>query len=280
MTTPTAPANGSEPMTLAEIRALLEQTTKAAAENTRAIIEMRAANAERDARHDKEMAAIHTANAERDARHDREMAEIHAAIGAMQADQEKRDARRDKEMAAIQALQTQNAEAIAKLTEAQHRTNQDVGTLKGWGLEIYCERNPEIFAEFFGLKEEDLIPKRELRRIASAAQMAGFITIDQFRNLSRADVFIYGRRISDSQPVCLVVEASYQVDNEDVYRAADRAEVLRQVLQEYQPRHLNGQSIPVVAGVGITDGAQTCTQTYGVTYVPVQNGNQLTTPPE
>ncbi len=266
MTTPNVPANGSEPMTLAEIRALLEQTTKAAAENTRAIIEMRAANAERDARHDKEMAAMHTANAERDDRHNREMAEIRLA-------QKERDARHDKEMSAINA-------AIAKLMEAQHRTNQDVGTLKGWGLEIYCERNPEIFAEFFGLKEEDLIPKRELRRIASAAQMAGLITIDQFRNLSRADVFIYGRRISDSQPVCLVVEASYQVDNEDVYRAADRAEILRQVLQEYRPRHLNGQSIPVVAGVGITDGAQTCTQTYGVTYVPVQNGNQLTTPPE
>lgn len=255
MTTPTVPANGSEPMTLAEIRALLEQTTKAAAENTRAIIEMRAANAERDDRHDREMAEIRAANAAR-------------------------DDRRDKEMAAIQALQTQNAEAIAKLTEAQEYINRDFGTLKGWGLEIYCERNPEIFAEFFGLKEEDLIPKRELRRIASAAQVAGFITIDQFRNLSRTDVFIYGRRISDSQPVCLVVEASYQVDNEDVYRAADRAEILRQVLQEYQPRQLSGQAIPVVAGVGITDGAQTCTQTYGVTYVPVQNGNQLTTPPE
>lgn len=273
MTTPTAPANGSEPMTLAEIWALLEQTTKAAAENTRAIIEMRAVNAERDARHDKEMAAMHAANAERDARHDKELAAIHAAIGSMRVDQEKRAAQHDREMGEIRA-------AIAKLMEAQHRTNQDVGTLKGWGLEIYCERNPEIFAEFFGLKEEDLIPKRELRRIASAAQMAGFITIDQFRNLSRADVFIYGRRISDSQPVCLVVEASYQVDNEDVYRAADRAEVLRQVLQEYRPRHLSGQAIPVVAGVGITDGAQTCTQTYGVTYVPVQNGNQLTTPPE
>ena len=255
MTTPTLTANGSEPMTLAEIRALLEKTTKAAAENTRAIIEMRAANAERDARHDREMAEMRAANAERDARRDKEMAAINAAIAKMSL-------------------------SIAKLSAEQHTINQDVGTLKGWGLEIYCERNPEIFAEFLGLEGEELIPKRELRRIAGEARMAGFITLDQFRNLSRADVFIYARRISNSQPVCLVVEASFQVGNEDVYRAADRAEILRQVIQEYQPRNLNGQAIPVVAGTSITPGAESCSQSHGVTYVPVQNGNQLTNPPE
>ena len=46
--------------------------------------------------------------------------------------------------------------------------------------------------------------------------MAGAITSDQFSNLSRADLFIYARRKSDNLPFCLVVEASYRVDNEDV----------------------------------------------------------------
>ena len=248
MTTPTPPANGSDPMTLAEIRALLEQTAKAATENTRAIIEMRAANAERDARHDREMAAMRDANAERDARHDREIAAIHSAI--------------------------------SKLTEAQHRTNQDVSTLKGWGLEIYCERNPEIFAEALLLKEEELIPRREIRQIASAAALAGVITPDQRRNLGRADVFIYGRRESDNQPLCLVVETSFKVQDDDVLRAADRADILGIILQKHQPRYLSGLAVPVVAGSDISDGTRTYAQTYGVTYVAVQNGNQLTTPPE
>ena len=230
MTTPTNPANEPEPMTLAEIRALLEQTAKASAENTAAITEMRAANAERDARHDKEMAEIR--------------------------------------------------EAIARLTAAQNRTNQEVSTLKGWGLELYCERNPEIFAVALGLDDEELVPKREIRRIAGEAMQAGVITPDQRRNVGRADIFIYARRESDHQPFCLVVEASYQVDDDDVDRAVDRAEIMGIILNKYQPRHLNGQVIPIVAGTDITPGALSKLQHFGVAYVPVNNGNQLTNPPE
>ena len=204
--------------------------------------------AELSAENARAIAEMRTANAERAARHDKEMAEIRAAI--------------------------------ADLTAAQNRTNQEVSTLKGWGLELYCERNPEIFAEALGLGDEELIPKRELRRIASEATLAGVITPDQRRNLSRADVFIYARRESDHQPFCLVVEASYRVDDEDVYRAADRAEILGIILQKYQPRNLNGQAVPMVAGTDIEVGADSKLKHFGVTYVPVQNGNQLTNPPE
>lgn len=237
MTTPTNPANEPEPMTLTEIRDLLAQTVnglsetrKIVDENTRAIAQMRAANAERDARHDKEMAEIR--------------------------------------------------EAITRLTAAQDRTNQEVSTLKGWGLELYCERNPEIFAEALGLDDEELVPKREIRRIAGEAMQAGVITPDQRRNVGRADVFIYARRESDHQPFCLVVEASYRVDDDDVDRAVDRAEILGIILNKYQPRHLNGQVIPVVAGTDITAAAHSRLAYFNVAYVPVSNGNQLTNPPE
>ena len=223
MTIPTNPVGDPEPMTFAEIRALLEQTAKVSADNTRAISEM-------------------TAN------HDREMAEIR--------------------------------EAIARLTVAQDRTNREVSTLKGWGLELYCERNPEIFAEALGLDGEELVPKREIRRIAGEAMQAGVITPDQRRNVGRADVFIYARRESDHQPFCLVVEASYRVDDDDVDRAVDRAEILGIILNKYQPRHLNGQVIPVVAGTDITAAAHSRLTYFNVAYVEVQNGNQLTNPPE
>ena len=230
MTIPTPPANEPEPMTFAEIRALLEQTAKTAAENTRAIAEMRTENAEREARHDKEMAEIRT--------------------------------------------------AIADLTAAQNRTNQDVSTLKGWGLELYCERNPQIFANELGMIREEIISKREIRHIAYEAEMAGAITSDQYSNLNRADLFIYARRKSDNRPFCVVVEASYRVDNEDVDRASERANILNIILNKYQPRHLNGQVVPVVAGTDITPGAWSKLGHFGVTYVPVNNGNQLTNPPE
>ena len=195
------------------------------------------------------------------------------AIAEMRAEYVQRAARHDKEMAEIR-------EAIAKLTQVQNRTNQDVSTLKGWGLELYCERNPEIFAEALGMGEEEVIPKKEIMRIGSEAVRAGVITPDQRRNLSRADVYIYARRESDHQPFCLVVEASFKVGDADVNRAADRAEILDIVLQKYQPRNLNGQAIPIVAGNDIDIGASFRARTFNVTYVPIQNGNQLTDPPE
>ena len=236
MTTPTSPANEPEPMTFTEIRAFLSETVKGLAEtrkmvdeNTRAISEMRAENAARAARHDKEMSEIRA--------------------------------------------------AIADLTAAQNRTNQDVSTLKGWGLELYCERNPQIFGNELGMIRQEIISKREISDIAYEAEMAGAITSDQYSNLSRADLFIYARRKSDNLPFCLVVEASYRVDNEDVDRACERANILDIILNKHQPRHLNGQVMAIVAGTDITPGAWSKLPHFGVTYVPVKNGDQLTNPP-
>ena len=148
--------------------------------------------------------------------------------------------RHDKEMSEIR-------DAIASLAAAQHRTNQEVSTRKGWGLELYCERNPEIFAVALGPDD---------------------------------DVFIYARRELDHQPFCLVVETSYQVDDDAVDRAVDRAGILDMILQKYQPRHPNGRIMPIVAGADITPGASSKLPHFGVTYVSIQNGNQLTNPPE
>lgn len=251
MTVPTPSPNERAPMALAEIRALLEQTAELSAENARAIAEMRAANAERDARHDKEMAEIRNSQI----RTEKIVAENSVAISEMR-------------------------DAITRLTEAQHRTNQDVSTLKGWGLEIYCERNPQIFANVLGMIRVELLSKREISHIAYEAELAGAITSDQYSNLSRADLFIYARRKSDNRPFCLVVEASYRVDTEDVDRASERANILDIILNKHQPRHLNGQVIPIVAGTDITPGAWSKLPYFGVTYVPVSNGDQLTNPPE
>lgn len=200
-------------------------------------------------------------------------AENTRAIAEMRAENSERAARHDKEMAEIRA-------AIADLTAAQNRTNQEVSTLKGWGLELYCERNPQIFTNELGMIREEIISKQEIRLIAYEAEMAGAITSDQFSNLSRADLFIYARRKSDNLPFCLVVEASYRVDNEDVTRASERANILDIILNKYQPRHLNGQAIPVVAGTDITAAAHSRLTHFNVAYVEVQNGNRLTNPPE
>ena len=237
MTTPTSPANEPEPMTFAEMRALLSETVRGLSEtrkivdeNTRAIAEMRAANAERDTRHDKEMAEIR--------------------------------------------------DAIARLTAVQNRTNQDVSTLKGWGLELYCERHPEAFLDAFGMNQIELIPKRDIMSVSYEACRAGFITFDQQLNLNRTDLFFFGRRAEDRRPFCLVVKASFVVGDEDVERAAGRAGILNTIIKKYQPRNIIGEAIPVVAGTKIESAPAFKAENYGVRYVQVQNGNQLTNPPE
>ena len=55
MTTPTPPVNEPEPMSFAEIRALLQQTAQVSAENTRAIAELRASQARIDRRFERLM---------------------------------------------------------------------------------------------------------------------------------------------------------------------------------------------------------------------------------
>ena len=251
MTDATNLPGDSQPTPFAELRILLEQTAATAAENARAIAEMRVRESERAVKHDQEMAEIRASQA----RTEKIVAENSTAIAELRT-------------------------AVATLVEAQNRTNQDVSTLKGWGLELYCERNPQIFANELGMIREQIISKREVRHIAYEAEMAGAITSDQYSNLSRADLFIYARRKSDNRPFCLVVEASFRVDTEDVDRASERANILDIIINKYQPRHLNGQVIPIVAGTDITPGAWSKLGHFGVTYVPINNGNQLTNPPE
>ncbi len=294
MTTP----NDPQPMNLDELRARQENTARDVAENSRAIAEMRVRAEERAARHYRAIAEIRAREQEHAALHDREMAEMrvrdderaawhHKNMAEMDESLAARIAWHEREMDAMRIAQEErNKEMaeiranIAKLTQAQDRTNQDVSTLKGWGLELYCKRNPEIFAASLGLRDEEIVSNRDIRNIAAAARQAGVITLDQSRELSRADIYIHARRDSNYQPLCLVVEASYQVDGDDVRRAADRAALLDQVIREYQPRNLNGQAIPIVAGTDIAPIVKTAAEHLGVTYVNVQNGNQLTNPPE
>ena len=255
-------------MTLAEIRALLEQTAQVSAENTRAIAEMRAGQERTEkavAENTRAIAEMRSENAERDARHDKEMAEMR---------------RRHDEYAAARQRDGRNPRSHRQAHRRPGPYQPGGSTLKGWGLELYCERNPQIFANDLGMIREEIISKREIRHIAYEAEMAGAITSDQYSNLSRADLFIYARRKSDNRPFCLVVEASYRVDTDDVDRAAERANILDIILNKYQPRHLNGQVVPIVAGTDITPGAWSKLPHFGVTYVPVNNGNQLTNPPE
>ena len=185
------------------------------------------------------------------------------------------------------STQQENARAIERLSEAmsqlrgeQNRTSNDVSTLKGWGLENLCERHPELFADSLALRGVEIIPTATIIEIANAANERGIITPDQRTSVISADMYFYGRRTSDDTPVCLLVQVSFAVKSRDVERAYDQAGILSEIIQEYQPRLINGKVLPVVSGTEIDADASDLASGLGVTYIQVQNGNQLTNPPE
>ena len=192
--------------------------------------------------------------------------------------------------AAIQGLiaaQRENAQAIERLSKAisglrneQVRTSNDVSTLKGWGLENLCERHPELFADRLELRSAELIPTTIIIDIANAAYERDIINREQRASVTSADVYFYGRRAFDDTPACLLVQVSFVVKLRDVQRAFNQAGILSEIIQQYQPRHINGKVMPVVSGTEIDPDARNLATDLGVTYVQIRNGNQLTNPPE
>ncbi|MCY4557327.1 MAG: hypothetical protein OXF79_13310 [Chloroflexi bacterium] len=289
MATDHFPANDPQPMTVAQLRALLEQTAQLASENARAIAEMRAANVERDARHD------------------REMAEIRESAVEMRAEQRERAAQHDREMAEIRALQSENSRGLEELRTSQERmdrrferlmeshretrgrvselsaehdyTSNDVSTLKGWGMEFLCERRPGDFANALKLSSIELFPREKMFTMAIGAAQRGIVSGSSANDLHSGDVYFYGRRAEDDMPVYLIVQASFEVKRGDVKRASAQAETLETILGHDGPPEETGIALPVVAGTRLRTDPNTgavMVALWDTTYVEISNGNELT----
>ena len=288
MTTGQGPSNEPEPMTLAELRALLEQTVRASAENTRAIAEMRAEQRERAAQHDREMGAIRESAAEmraeqreRAVQHDRQMAEIRAlqsenarGLEELRASQARIDRRFERIMESHQEMRT----TFAAARQSYETTSNDVSTLKGWGMEFLCERRPGLFADALNLSSIELLPREQMFSMAMDAANRGIVSDTEAVDLHSGDVYFYGRRAKDDTPVYLIVQASFAISKRDVKRASSQADTLDVILRHEGPPEASGVAIPVVAGTRLgTDPVTGAPPSlWDVTFVQIENGNQLT----
>ena len=289
MATDHFPANDPQPMTVAQLRALLEQTAQLASANARGIAEMRAEQQERGVRHDREMAEFRAEQQERAARHDREMSEIRAAqdrtekivaensvaIAEMRASQERMDRR-------FERLMESHRETRGRVSElrAEHDyTSNDVSTLKGWGMEFLCERRPGDFANALKLNSIELFPREKMFTMAIDAAQRGIISGGSANDLHSGDVYFYGRRAEDGMPVYLIVQASFEVRRGDVKRASAQAETLETILRHDGPPEETGIALPVVAGTRLRTDPNTgavMVALWDTTYVEISNGNELT----
>jgi hypothetical protein len=111
---------------------------------------------------------------------------------------------------------------LEALTEVVQRTRDDVGTLKGKGLETHYRLHG---SPFFGvlLRRAHVLSMEELGDMLDSAIEQETLSEAEALEVRRADLVVRGTRREDRMLVYLVVEVSWSVDTEDVERAARRA---------------------------------------------------------
>ncbi len=154
------------------------------------------------------------------------------------------------------------------------RIENDLGSVKGWGLELLCARRPGMIGRGLDLLRMRTVDPGEVNEKAADALDSGTITREEHDQIILADVIYRGVKASDRTPCYAVLEVSYVVDINDVRRAIARADILSRIT--------GLDVVSVVAGDRITEGARTAAETHGgisnvddVIYIQVQNGAQL-----
>ena len=240
---------------------VLVQTVAALAEGQQAIIaEQRAQSARLDALEEGQRAII---------------AEQRAIIAEQRAQSARLDALEEGQRAIIaeqRAIIAEQRDMAARIKVI----GDDLGTVKGWGLEVYCARRPGVIANALNMNRFRTVDPGELAVMAAEAQENGTITRAQHDRIIQADVVYHGVRRADRARCYTLLEVSYVVDISDVRRAVECADILSRITGEV--------AISAVAGDGITAGAQAATETAmpggvsdadGVIYIHVQNGARL-----
>ena len=173
------------------------------------------------------------------------LTEAQARIEERQARIEERQARTEEWQAHTEEWQTRTEARLDSLTGVVKRLSDDVGTLKGKGLETHYRLHG---SPFFGslLRRPHVLSSEELSDILDPSMDQGSLSSDEALEVRRADLVVRGTRWKDRTLVYLVVEVSWTIDLEDVERAARRSVHLAKT----------GLSVlPVVAGETVRPGA-------------------------
>jgi hypothetical protein len=115
----------------------------------------------------------------------------------------------------------------------------DVATLKGDSLERKYRERPFVYFRRI-VRKSKVLTDSEIEELLSQAQANGALSEADVDEISRLDVIVRGRRITDDSVAYLAVEVSAKIDDYDVERAVRRAKLLEKI-----PGVV---AIPVVAG--------------------------------
>lgn len=163
-------------------------------------------------------------------------------------------ARTEQQLGSLTTQMKDLTEQVAVLTRTTQRLVDDMGQVKGYGLETRLRLSG---SPFFGvlLRKPVVLSRGEVTDLLDDAESRGQLAPTEMLEVQLADLIVRGIRRGDNTPVYLVVEVSWTVDTDDVRRAADRATLLAKT---------GMVSLPVVAGEKVGVRASELAQTMGV----------------
>lgn len=145
---------------------------------------------------------------------------------------------------------------IRKLTVAQQRTEDRVGSIDGRLLERdYFDKAYTYFDDI--LRKIRVLPWSEVADLLDQAEER--ISRKERKQVMEADLILRGRRLADKVETYLLGEVSVGIGLEDVHRAAQRSKILARVTEK--------PVIPAVGGKSIIPEAQELAQELGVSIV-------------
>ena len=147
-------------------------------------------------------------------------------------------ARTEQQLSALTTQIKDLTEQVTVLTKTTQSLVDDMGKVKGVGLETRLRLSG---SPFFGvvLRKPAVLSRGEVTDLLDEAESQGQLTPTEMREVQLADLIVRGIRRDNNTPVYLVVEVSWTIDTDDVRRAAARANLLAKT---------GTASLPVVAG--------------------------------
>ena len=165
-------------------------------------------------------------------RQDRAEADI-VDLKAGQARLEAGQARAEADIVDLKAGQARLETEFAGLKESQNQTNSRLGNITGTAYEqAIIRRFPAVARRHLGLRDAQVLHAvnhpydPDLKAATDHAEENDLITFGEAFALDKADVIASGQR-RDGSAVCVVVEISETVDDDDIDRAQERAAILR-----------------------------------------------------
>ncbi|MCY4653972.1 MAG: hypothetical protein OXC95_12510 [Dehalococcoidia bacterium] len=127
-----------------------------------------------------------------------------------------------------------------ELRQGQHRHTNDIGELKGIGLETKLfNRGPSLIATLLKVRRSERVRvaetdanSEEFNNVIYKAQDAGVIANDEYERLLNTDMIIRSARTGTPGPVYTAIESSYSVTREDIEKVSRTASILRKVFPE------------------------------------------------